>query len=279
MIPQINIIEWRSKVSWPTDAQVEQDLIVSRAIISIFSNDLLRQELAFRGGTALHKLFFDPPARYSEDIDLVQVRANPIGPILTALREVLNPWLGKPSRSINEGRCTWIYRFKSTIEPIVNLRLKVEINTREHFSILGFQNVSFSVKNAWFTGSANVLTYALEELLGTKLRALHQRKKGRDLFDMEMALTHFPNLDHSKVIECFHKYLKHEGKTVSRAQYEVTIDGKMADHGFRNDILPLLKINERNQFQPEIAFEKVKKAFIEKLQGDPWKGKKGNRIF
>ena len=36
----------------------------------------------------------------------------------------------------------------------------------------------------WFTGAAKVLTYDLDELLGTKLRALYQRKKGRDLFDL-----------------------------------------------------------------------------------------------
>ncbi|MGH2469017.1 MAG: nucleotidyl transferase AbiEii/AbiGii toxin family protein [Chloroflexota bacterium] len=40
------------------------------------------------------------------------------------------------------------------------------------------------MKSPWFTGSADVPTFALEELLGTKLRALYQRRKGRDLFDL-----------------------------------------------------------------------------------------------
>ena len=54
--------------SWPDDIQVEQDLILSRILMEIFSDPFLNKELAFRGGTALHKLFFSPPARYSEDI-------------------------------------------------------------------------------------------------------------------------------------------------------------------------------------------------------------------
>jgi predicted nucleotidyltransferase component of viral defense system len=47
----------------------------------------------------------------------------------------------------------------------------------------------FSVENQWFSGDCEITTYYLEELLGTKLRALYQRRKGRDLFDLWKALT------------------------------------------------------------------------------------------
>ena len=59
MIPQAHIISWRGVVPWPSDAQVEQDLVISRALVEIFNQDFLSQQLAFRGGTALHKLFID----------------------------------------------------------------------------------------------------------------------------------------------------------------------------------------------------------------------------
>ena len=78
MIPAAYITNWRTKAPWPTDAQVEQDLVLSRALVEVFNIPLINQSLAFRGGTALHKLIFDPPGRYSEDIDLVQVRAGEI---------------------------------------------------------------------------------------------------------------------------------------------------------------------------------------------------------
>ena len=67
MIPLAQITQWRQTAPWSDDLQVEQDLILSRIIIEIFADPFLYQELAFRGGTALHKLFFTPPARYSED--------------------------------------------------------------------------------------------------------------------------------------------------------------------------------------------------------------------
>lgn len=68
---------------------VEQDLIISRALVAIFSDDFLASQLAFRGGTALHKLYLSPQPRYSEDIDLVQITAGPIKPIMYRLGEVL----------------------------------------------------------------------------------------------------------------------------------------------------------------------------------------------
>lgn len=93
MIPRDYITSWRAKVPWVQDFQVEQDLVISRALVEMFSKSEISTALAFRGGTALHKLHMNPPAQYSEDIDLVQVRAGAIGPTLTALRGVLDSWL------------------------------------------------------------------------------------------------------------------------------------------------------------------------------------------
>ena len=74
MIPRRYIEEWRQDAPWPDNAQVEQDLVIERALIELFSDDLLRENLAFRGGTALHKIYLNPQVRYSEDIDLVQTK-------------------------------------------------------------------------------------------------------------------------------------------------------------------------------------------------------------
>ncbi len=75
------------------------------------SGSVLHEALAFRGGTALYKRYLKPPARYSEDIDLVQTKAEPAGPMMDALRGVLDPWLGKPRWKQSEGRVTFVYRF------------------------------------------------------------------------------------------------------------------------------------------------------------------------
>ena len=94
MIPAQNVVAWGNVVPWADQRQVEQDLIISRALIEIFSDESLRTALRFRGGTALNKLHFPVPMRYSEDIDLIRTSAGPIGSILDQLRAVLEPWLG-----------------------------------------------------------------------------------------------------------------------------------------------------------------------------------------
>ena len=95
MIPMMNIIAWSASAPWADMRQVEQDLIISRALVDLFADPMLARELRFRGGTALHKLHLPRPLRYSEDIDLVRTAAGPIGPILDRIREMLEPWLGR----------------------------------------------------------------------------------------------------------------------------------------------------------------------------------------
>jgi predicted nucleotidyltransferase component of viral defense system len=160
-------------VPWQTNEQVEQDLVICRALVHIFSDSWLSKSLAFRGGTALHKLYINPQPRYSEDIDLVQVRAEPIKETVQRLQTALSfltESLVKPKRDGNQ----IIFRFDSEFPPSIRLRLKVETNTREHFTVLGLQGVPFQVNSSWFDGYCNITTYKLEELLGTKLRALYQ---------------------------------------------------------------------------------------------------------
>ena len=192
MIPFDYITEWRVEAPWIDDAQVEQDLVISRALVEIFRHPALADSLALRGGTALSKLQLRPPARYSEDIDLVQTTAQPAGPMMNALRAVLEPWLGKPKWKQGEGRITFYFRYTAEGASPVPMRLKVETNTREHFALYGLRKAPFKVASRWFEGACDIQTYELDELLGTKLRALYQRKQARDLFDLEIALTRLP---------------------------------------------------------------------------------------
>ena len=239
MIPRDYITEWRREAPWVQDFQVEQDLVISRALVAIFSHPLLSKSLAFRGGTALYKLYLRPPARYSEDIDLVQVSAEPAGPVMEALRAVLDPWLGTPRWKQTEGRVTFTYRFSSEDNPPLPLRLKVEINSREHFSVYGFSGHPFDVTSRWFEGRCDIQTYGLDELLGTKMRALYQRRKGRDLFDLAHALDQGA-VDSARVVSAFEEYMKRGGHGVTRLQFEQNLATKLEDAQFTADIGPLL---------------------------------------
>ncbi len=269
MIPRANITNWRRAAPWPDNSQVEQDLILSRALVAMYGNPVVAEQAVFRGGTALHKLFFEPAGRYSEDIDLVQRAAGPIGELIDAIRETLDPWLDKPKWKQGKGRFTLYYRFETTFVPVVNMRLKIEINTREHFSTLELERRGYTVTNPWFSGEAEITTYRLAELLGTKMRALHQRKKGRDLFDLWLALTK-NEVEPDEIVRCFAEYMTFGETSATRAQFEESMTAKMKDALFLGDIYPLLRPGL--DYDVRVAWDLVHELLVNRLPGDPWKG-------
>lgn len=256
MIPQAYITEWGQVAPWSSDSYIEQDLILSRAIIEIFSHPLLKQELAFRGGTALHKLFFTPSARYSEDIDLVRTSKGPITPIIDALRGCFTSWLGTPKTTRSANSFKLIYFFSPENMPTSKLRVKIEINIKEDFSVLDRFEKDFSIQSRWFSGSAQVNTFQLEELLATKLRALYQRKKGRDIFDLWFALTQIEIKPDVKIIvNVFFEYLKRNNTIITREIFEKNINEKIQEQGFLNDIMILLSPDLTQKHQKMITTE------------------------
>jgi len=269
VIPFDYVTEWRATAPWVQDVQVEQDLVLSRALVALFQVPTLGRSLAFRGGTALYKLHLMPAARYSEDMDFVQTMPAPIGAVIDAVRGVLDSWLGTPRRLLKEGGPTLIYRMESEGAPPVPMRLKIEINSREHFSVFGIEQRDFAVDSRWFRGNASVPTYALDELLGTKLRALYQRRKGRDLFDLWFAQRR-ASVDPERVVTCFLEYLGRTGLTVSRAEFEANLEAKTADPRFLEDIGPLL--SPRCPWDPADATRYVREELLARIPGAPWKG-------
>lgn len=272
MIDLQSLLLWRKYVPWVNPAQVEQDLIISRALVDIFNHPFLKGELAFRGGTALQKCFFDSPIRYSEDLDFVQINKGVIGPISNALHDTLNPWLGQPKVKRWSERLTFIYRFTST-EQKSPMRLKIEINTKENKNFLNFKEKLFSVESDWYSGTTTIKTYQIDEIMGTKLRALFQRKKGRDLFDMARAIESQP-ININNLLQCFNFYSNNDGKIISRSEYEINLSLKRGSEAFRQDILPLLPANAHYDFDKD--FNLVMDKIITKLPGKQWKGLQGN---
>jgi predicted nucleotidyltransferase component of viral defense system len=274
MIPMMNIIAWSHRAPWPEMRQVEQDLIISRAIVAIFSDQHLQKQLRFRGGTALNKLHFPEPFRYSEDIDLVRTESGPIGPILDRIRDVLEPWLGRAN--FDQSPVAPKLRFKVAAEDTAStaqIRLKLKINTAETIAYDPPRSAPFRVENPWFTGAAEVMTFTTEEMLATKLRALLQREKGRDLFDLAHALDVFKDLNRVRLLECFNLYLERSNVKILRAEAEQRMLAKLRRPRFLDDMKPLLPASALNQFGDEStqqAFLKVFHQLVVKLPGEPW---------
>jgi predicted nucleotidyltransferase component of viral defense system len=149
------------------------------------------------------------------------------------------------------------------------MRVKIEINTREHFAVEGLRHVSFTVRNPWFAATMPITTYALEELMATKLRALYQRRKGRDLYDLWLALETLAP-DEERVVAGLRAYLNHGGLSVSRAQYEANMTQKLASADFRKDVMPLLR--DESSYDIDKAFRLVHERLIARIPGEPWKG-------
>ncbi len=263
MIPQQFITEWSGVVPWKANEQVEQDLIICRSLVELFSDEFIAQKLAFRGGTALHKLFLEPQFRYSEDIDLVQISAEPFGPSINKIRKLLS-FLGEPKIKQKDRNTTMVFSFESEIQPVLVLKLKVETNCREHFSLYGLNKHLFKVNSQWFKGECNITTYGIEELLGTKLRALYQRKKGRDLYDLYKAIKIIPLLSSEKIIQVYKYYMKHETSGIPSLEvYLKNIEAKMNDSEFLGDTTALLRPDET--YDPIEGFRLVKSELINKM--------------
>ena len=158
MIPRAYIQAWRAHAPWPSEAQVEQDLIICRALCDLFSAPALAGKIAFRGGTAIHKLLFEKPLRYSEDIDLDQTRAEPIGPMVDAIRGAL-AWLGKCQREQAGHSMHLVFRFAPDSAQQARLKLKVEINTREHHTLLGHRRYPFAIASDWYSARAEIVSF------------------------------------------------------------------------------------------------------------------------
>jgi predicted nucleotidyltransferase component of viral defense system len=270
MIPMQNIVAWSKVAPWAELRQVEQDLIIARALLLLFNDPLLSKELRFRGGTALNKLHFPEPLRYSEDIDLVRTTDSASKPIWDRVHDLLNPWLGQPEY------------FRSQVAPALRytvqaedgsgtIRLKVEINEVEITPFDPIQTLPLKVANPWFSGSADIATFSTEEILATKLRALLQRNKGRDLIDLSHALEVFPKLKAERTAEMFVRYMK--DKPVPRMKAEKRMFDKLEREGFLADVHPLLTAEERARFGEAAgkrAFLGVFNRLITNIPGKEW---------
>ena len=263
MIPKPQIAKWQDHAPWKQFHQVEQDLVINRALVEIFSDDFLKENLAFRGGTALHKLYLSPSPRYSEDIDLVQIKSGPIKPIMQRIGEVIT-FFEEPRKTQVKGHgAKVLYRFTSEYEEI-RLRLKLEINCKEHFNVLDLVDFPFEIESEWFSGKAEIRTYNINELLGTKLRALYQRSKGRDLFDLDYSRLKL-ELDLDQIVKCFKEYTSFAtGKRPpSKKEFLMNIEKKEIDPNFTGDMEALLR--PEIVYNQEVAFEWLKGELIEKI--------------
>ncbi len=139
------------------------------------------------------------------------------------------------------------------------MKLKIEINCREHSSVFRLADIPFKVESRWFAGSCNINTYELEELIGSKMRALYQRKKGRDLFDIWFFLENH-NLKTSKIADAFKKIMRADGHSITKKDFRENMSKKLNDIDFTGDVMGLL--NTKIKFNAHEAWAQVDDKII-----------------
>lgn len=248
-----DIEDHRSAVPWKAPIQVEQDLLLSLSMIAIFNDGFVRDHVAMRGGTVLHKVHLAPPARYSEDIDLVAITNRNENEIEAGLKRVLRPVLGNRARPLwteaklairNRFRPSRILRIEYDVPSIVEtqkkMTLKIEVNVTERDPFLAPVALGFSFPFRGKTESTELRSFDINEMLGTKMRALFQREHGRDLFDLYHAKDG-PGVDLDRTISAFMHYMGAEGKEVRRAEFLAALEDRLKNPAFGRDMDDLLR--------------------------------------
>ena len=221
---------------------IDQDLIISRTLVEIFSDDFLASELAFNGGTALHKLYLNPQLR--------------------SLEKVLEFF---PSHVTvqEEHHNTLLFHINSDTPPIVPYQLRIEINNFDHFNELGTVKIPYAIKNKWFSGQCFLTTYHLSEILGMKLCSLYQQKRGRDLFDLYEAFIN-AEVDADEIIHCFKWNMKLALCPIpTRKEFIHNLKEKLNEPEFLSDIQHL--VNPSEEFTPQKGYKVIRKELISRL--------------
>jgi len=188
---QARVSEWRL-----TEEVVEKDYVLGWLLAGIGAHPVLGPTWVFKGGTCLKKCYLET-YRFSEDLDFTVLEEGPLSPddLLPVLLEVLDtveqasgleltsrePVVKlRPGAQSAEGR---IY-YRGPRSTPGEARVKLDLTYDE---IVAEPTVIRVVTHSYedeLPAPASVRCYAFAEVFAEKLRALAQRTRPRDLYDV-----------------------------------------------------------------------------------------------
>jgi len=179
------------------DKTIEKDYVLTWTLLAM-ANSPLRDRLAFKGGTAIKKVY-EPDYRFSEDLDftLLDDLSNQD---LSAAIESLFPWL---RREVNltlavrrvethvTGNPTLYLNYVGPLRGDLTSRFFKADFTRDELLLFPLIKVPLQAPYSDCRGRTETLrVYSPEEILAEKLCALLARTEPRDLYDVHYLLTH-----------------------------------------------------------------------------------------
>lgn len=198
MIPGREILDLRTE--WSLDAGVvEKDYVLGWLLAGIANEPELARSWVFKGGTCLRKCYYET-YRFSEDLDFTVINGSPATPDeLTMIFRRVSAWLQEEagielvvddtsfrSRQNRRGNPTGQGRlaYRGPNRPPQLPKVKLDITSDE---ILVQEPETRVVGHQYSDGplpGVGVLCYTLNDLFGEKLRALAERCRPRDLYDV-----------------------------------------------------------------------------------------------
>ena len=176
---------WADEQSLPDLLFAELDYRLVKTLQEFYSDDFLSKRLCMKGGTAINKLYLAETSRLSLDLDFNHLGSKEeVTKEKRVIRELIMELLKKQDNSYDVhyerpyGLTRIKARYKTVGGPVQNF--KIEISHVERFPII--PPVKKKIKTP--DGLADIVTYTLEELTATKLRALLERFKARDIYDL-----------------------------------------------------------------------------------------------
>ncbi|HSJ52761.1 MAG TPA: nucleotidyl transferase AbiEii/AbiGii toxin family protein [Anaerolineae bacterium] len=234
---------WADEGNIPDLTLAELDYRLVHALQAIFSDPFLRARLCLKGGTALNKLYLHGTSRLSVDLDFNAVgpreqvlrERTPIGDAVAAALRRQDSRYGLTYRGRYD-QLTVYARF-SPLSGTADQRLKLEVSFVERVAIMG--RVERPVWPSPLNEPLVVDTYHLEELLSTKLRALYDRRKGRDIYDL-LCVTDL-DLDLAAIRKMVLYYFYRANKVFSYPAFVANVERKVCLGGFRDDARGLIR--------------------------------------
>jgi predicted nucleotidyltransferase component of viral defense system len=145
------------------------------------------------------------------------------------------------------------------------IRVKIETNIAETESFLPRITRPYAMESRWWSGQADVSTFQIEELMATKLRALYQRRKGRDLFDLWHVLNDL-RLDEQLIVDGLAHYMREE--TFNYRELSANLATKLEHPDFVAD-LDQLTADSPLHYDVTLAADLIMERLGGRLSGAP----------
>lgn len=255
--------------------QIEKDYIISWLLWGIASSEFLKQNLIFKGGTCLKKMYIEN-FRYSEDLDFTLFNdkennddlLSAIKEMLTKVSEETRIYLSIEDNTIETHNSSGSLKFYiQYIGPLGGKgdHLKVDITRREKIVFdTTARYVNHNYSDLSEQNDFSVIAYSLEEILIEKMVALMGRTIPRDLYDFDY-LTCNSGIELADIYYEFEVKARHKGHKPE--DFNTKVEAKEGKYNSDWDKNLTHQIKDISKFKD--VWRSVKKQFriIEKIKG------------